>query len=133
MLYPFTFMLALLPDDQIRILSFENVINDVLLVNFHQIVFQFVHQSMEKLINVHLNSWVNGLAFRDESFTESFCGEDLTVRVFQISKDFLNLISDIFRGLNGPRVYLKQWLTKLLDMIELLKQGIDIASGREIL
>lgn len=59
-------MLALLANNQIGILSFKNIIDNILFVDLHQVVLQLIHESMEKLIDIHLNARIDGLAIRNK-------------------------------------------------------------------
>lgn len=43
MLNSLTLMLAFLTDNEIRILTFENIVDNTLFTNLHKIMFKFIH------------------------------------------------------------------------------------------
>lgn len=51
---------------------------------------------MEKLINVCLHSWINGLPIEYKLFAERWCGICSTLWKFQMRENILKLISDVF-------------------------------------
>lgn len=75
-------MLTFLPNNQIWILTFENIINNILFPYFDEIVFEFIHEGVEKLIDVHLDSGIDWLSVGDEGLAEGFRCEHLTIWVF---------------------------------------------------
>jgi len=58
------------PNDEVRYLSTKNVAEYVFSVDFSQIPLNFVHQSMEKFVNVSLNPWINRLPIKYKLFAK---------------------------------------------------------------
>ena len=104
MLDSFAFVGAFLPDDQVRVLSSENIVDNVLLSNLHEISLKFIHQGMEKFIDVSLNSGVDGLPIQDKISAQTFCRVHIVVWVFQMCKYFLNFVGDVLIIFDGLRV-----------------------------
>jgi hypothetical protein len=63
-------MRTFLPNNQIRKLASEDILNNILFIYLGQISFQFVHEGMEELIHVSLDARINWLSIKNESFAQ---------------------------------------------------------------
>lgn len=132
MLNSLTLMLAFLTDNEIWIFPFKNIVDDTLFTNLHKIMFKFIHESVEKLIDIHLDAWIYGLSIQDKGIAEWLRGIYLSVGIFEVGENFLNLICDVFFVLDRFWVYFQQRIAEFLNMVELLEQRIDIAGSCQI-
>lgn len=132
MLHPLAFVLALLSDDQVRVLALEDIVDDVGLVDFEQVLLQLVHERVVELVHVHLHSGVDGLPLHYETLAEPLDGVDLSVGVPQVGEYFLQLVGHVLTSLNLLGVHIQEGVSELLDVVELLHEGVDVAGGGQV-